>query len=378
MSTIVQGRKKGNNMPIVVTKHGHAAQKVSQTPISREEHLQKYIHDNPDAIPLDDLREDLRLCVLAREFPTSTGPIDALAIDDEGAIYIIETKLYKNPDKRFVIAQVLDYGAALWNDYRDYSQVEPVLDRLTSQKFGVSFCQKIKDLFGLADDQLASLLERFRKDLGSGRFTFIILMDHLHDQLKALLSFINQNSRFLILGCEMDFYKYDDLDILIPKLYGVEAKTSASSSFDSPPRKKWDEGTFFDDTKARLTESAERSVRKLFGFATQSADHISWGTGTARGSFNPKYEAISARSIFTVFSDGVLQINLGWLNDNESTLAFRGKLRDVLAQRADLTFSPDCEERYTTFQANQWTERVDDIIDAIRDLIRESSNNPCG
>lgn len=40
--------------------------------------------------------------------------IDAVALDQNGDIYLIETKLYKNPDKRQVIAQVLDYGASLW------------------------------------------------------------------------------------------------------------------------------------------------------------------------------------------------------------------------------------------------------------------------
>jgi hypothetical protein len=49
-----------------------------------------------------------------RAFPTNSGPIDALGINKDGEIYIIETKLYKNPDKRLVVAQVLDYGASLW------------------------------------------------------------------------------------------------------------------------------------------------------------------------------------------------------------------------------------------------------------------------
>jgi hypothetical protein len=61
----------------------------------------------------------LRLLILAREFPTVSGPIDALGIDQDGNIYVIETKLAKNPDKRYVLAQVLDYGAALWRTYEN-------------------------------------------------------------------------------------------------------------------------------------------------------------------------------------------------------------------------------------------------------------------
>jgi len=361
-------------MSIVVMKKGQGTKKIGPTPVTQEEHLQKYIHENPGAIPLDDIREDLRLFVFAREFPTPSGPIDALAIDDEGAIYIIETKLYKNPDKRLVVAQVLDYGAGLWNNFGDYSDIERVIDQAVNQKFGMPFRQKLSDFFGIDDEQVDSILNRFASDLSSGRFTFIVLMDHLHDQLKDLITFINANSTFVLLGCEMEFYKYKDLEILIPKLYGTETKKPISLPSTSAARKKWDERTFFEDVRARLELPVEKKIRELYEYAQQTADHISWGTGASRGSFNPKYERISARSLFTVFSDGVLQINFGWLNDDESTLEFRKKLKDALADRARLTFPPDYEEKYVAFQAHQWTERVADVIDGLAGLIGKASN----
>jgi hypothetical protein len=362
------------NMPIVVMKKGQGAKKVGPTPVTQEEHLQEYIHDNPGAIPLDDIREDIQLFVFAREFPTPSGSIDALAVDDEGAIYIVETKLYKNPDKRLVVAQVLDYGAGLWNSFGDYSEIERVIDQAVSQKFGMPFRQKLMDFFGIDDEQVGGVINRFESDLSSGRFTFIVLMDHIHDQLKDLISFINANSRFILLGCEMEFYRYEDLDILIPKLYGTETKKPTSSASTPAARKKWDERTFFENVGVRLERPVEKKIRELYEYAQQTADHISWGTGASRGSFNPKYERISARSLFTVFSDGVLQVNFGWLNDDESTLEFRKKLKDALTERARLTFPPDYEEKYVTFQTDQWIERVADIIDGLTGLIEEASN----
>lgn len=362
------------NMPIVVMKKGQGAKKVGPTPVAHEEHLQQYIHDNPAAIPLDDIREDIRLFVLAREFPTPSGPIDALAVDDEGAIYIIETKLYKNPDKRLVVAQVLDYGAGLWKSFRDHSEIKRVIDQAVSQKFGMPFRQKLMDFFGIDDEQVDGVINRFESDLSSGRFTFIVLMDHIHDQLKNLITFINTNSRFVLLGCEMEFYRYEDLDILIPKLYGIETKKATSSASAPSARKEWDETTFFRDVEVRLGQPVEKRIRELYEYARKTADHISWGTGTSRGSFNPKYKRISARSLFTVYSDGVLRVNFGWLNDDEFTLEFRKKLKDALTQRAGLTFPPDYEEKWITFQPDQWIERVADIISGLALSIGESSN----
>jgi len=356
-------------MPIVIMKKGEWAKKLGPTPVSQEEQLQKYIHDNPGAIPLDDIREDIRLFVFAREFPTPSGQIDAIGLDDEGVIYIIETKLYKNPDKRLVVAQVLDYGAGLWNSFSDYSQIERVIDQAVSQKFGMPFRQKLMDFFGIDDEQIDDVLNRFESNLSFGRFTFIVLMDHLHDQLKDLIAFINANSNFVLLGCEMEFYRYEDLDILIPKLYGAETKKPMRSSSTSAGRKKWDEGTFFEDVRARLTEPAEKKIRELYEYAQRTADHISWGTGASRGSFNPKYEQISARSLFSVFSDGLLQVNFHWLNDNESTLEFRKTLKDVLVDKARLTFPSDYEEKFVPFEAHRWIDRVPGIIKALGILI---------
>lgn len=82
-------------MSIIVIKKGKEAKKVEPATLAYEEELRKYILENPHVIPLDELREDIRLFLFAREFPTTSGPIDAIAVDDEGSIYVIETKLYK-------------------------------------------------------------------------------------------------------------------------------------------------------------------------------------------------------------------------------------------------------------------------------------------
>ena len=65
-----------------------------------EDNLQQYIYDNPESIPLYEIKEDIRLLILAREFATKSGPIDAIGTDKDGEIYLVETKFYKNPKNR--------------------------------------------------------------------------------------------------------------------------------------------------------------------------------------------------------------------------------------------------------------------------------------
>jgi len=87
-------------MAIIVAQAGRPATRLKRTMIQDESYLQRYILDNPDVLPLDQLSEDVHPRVLVREFPTPSGPIDAVAIDEEGNLYLIETKLYKNDSLR--------------------------------------------------------------------------------------------------------------------------------------------------------------------------------------------------------------------------------------------------------------------------------------
>jgi len=98
-------------MAVIISQNGKHATKIDRTSFDSEDELQNYIYENPDVVPLYEIKEDIRVCILARELSTQSGPIDAVGVDQDGEIYLIETKLYKNQDKRHVVAQVLDYGA---------------------------------------------------------------------------------------------------------------------------------------------------------------------------------------------------------------------------------------------------------------------------
>jgi hypothetical protein len=230
-------------MAIIITKAGKNAVKVEKSGFAQEDYLQKYICDNPDSIPLYDIQQDIRLLIVAREFLTQTGSIDALGVDQDGEIYVIETKLYKNPDKRLVVAQVLDYGASLWGTSRDPDQFFDQIDSV--KKLGTGgFDQRVKDFFELEDSQTAELRAAVKKNLADGKFRFVVLMDKLHQELKKLILFINRSSKFQLFAVEMEYYKHEDSEIVIPKLFGAEvisepaSRPTTSQLLDEADRRK--------------------------------------------------------------------------------------------------------------------------------------------
>lgn len=216
-------------MPIIVSQNGRNATKLDKISFGLENKLQAYIYDNPESIPLYDIKDDIRLLILAREFGTTSGPIDAVGIDGDGQLYLVETKLYKNPDKRTVVAQVLDYGASLWKSLSDFDDFLLQLNGHVQKKFSMSATEKIKSFFSIDDDQLQNVLEQMRHNLDEGNFKFVVLMDSIEDRLKDLIVYMNQNSKFDIYGVELEYYQHDSFEILIPKIYGAQVKKDVGS-----------------------------------------------------------------------------------------------------------------------------------------------------
>ena len=247
-------------MAIIISKNGKNAVKIDKSNFELEDHLQQYIYDNPESIPLYDIKEDIRLLILAREFSTNSGPIDALGIDKDGEIYLIETKLYKNPDKRMVVAQVLDYGASLWSNYRDFNDFIDQVETHTNKDFNQNLSRRLNDFFGISKEEEKTLLENIRRNLNEGNFKFVVLMDHLHDQLRDLIIFLNNNSEFTIYAVELEYYKHQDFEILIPKLYGAEVRKDLGNS--TPQAIPTD----YDFIKAYQVRPEQEKVKELINF----------------------------------------------------------------------------------------------------------------
>lgn len=266
-------------MAIIISKNGKNTQKIDKSDFEQEDYLQKYIHENPESLPLYDIKEDIKLLIVAREFPTDSGPIDALGFDKDGEIYIIETKLYKNPDKRLVVAQVLDYGASLWHGYNDFNEFVRVIDNKINKN--VSLNHKLKDFFNIDEGDVSALMENVKRNLNDGNFRFVVLMDKLHDKLKDLIVFINQNSRFDIFGVELEYYKYQDYEIMIPKLFGSEVKKEVGSA---SKRKRWNWESFSQQRLKDFGDEVVEVAQSIIDFAEKNGIKIDW-TSSKRGSF---------------------------------------------------------------------------------------------
>lgn len=265
-------------MSIIDIERGKKPRRIDPSDFADEDGLQELINDNPETIPLYEAKEDVKLLVLAREFPTDAGPIDALGTDKDGEIYIIETKLYKNPDKRSVVAQALDYGASLWRHGSNFTEFTALLEESVRDKFGVGLHDKLTEFFSLDEAGTDALLEGLSRNLNDGSFKFVVPMDKLHEPLKDLIVFLNQNSRFDFYAVELEYYRLDERIIVIPKLFGAETKKQSGGRTETT----WTVETMLADARAKLLPEEFKVFEFLWAFFRKDAE---LGRGSTRASF---------------------------------------------------------------------------------------------
>lgn len=225
----------------------------------------------------------------------------------------------------------MDYGAALWQSYVNSDNFIQKVDEIISSKLKSTVKDKTKDFFDLDDEESEELLENLKKNIHEGRFKFVVLMDKLHEQLKDLIAFINENSNFAIFAVEVEYYEHEDQEIMIPKLYGAEIKSTSRQPSD---REKWNERKFLEKALEQLGQTQSYiMLEKLYAYSKGNSDKLNWGTGTESGSFtfkiqNPQKES-EWISLFTVWTGGQIRFRLANIRSHagiEAAELFQKKL----------------------------------------------------
>jgi hypothetical protein len=343
-------------MPVILLEAGAQARKLDLKPPADEKLLQRYLVENPSGLPFEDIEEDVRLVIVGKEFPAGNGFIDALGVDQAGALYLIETKLYRGTDNRRVLAQVLDYGAGLWNDYRNHSDFLASLGENAVRTLKRSARQEIEKQFELNAEEADSLLANAAQNIINGHFNFVVLMDHIDENLKNLITFVNANTVFTMYGVEFEFYSIDEESTLaIPRLHGTETPRSTARKGAGPITDE----TFFEQAANTVLPEIISGLRALYQFSVVEADVVKWGRGPI-GSFNPKFTAVSPKSLYTVYSDGRLYVNFGWLGRTEA-----GRMAvDILAhglRAIGCELPGDFRERFIRLGAAWWVPRIEEL-----------------
>lgn len=323
--------------------------KVSNNKIGSEELLEDLLEQDISIVSDE-------LLIIGRQVETGFGKfIDLLCLKRNGDVAIVELK--KDEAPRDTIAQALEYAS--WVDDLSYDEIEEMADAYFEKK-GISLEDAFMEKF---DEELPDTLNESHE--------ILIVASDLDDQSERVIRYLSQYG-IRINVIKLNYFKLDGHQLVGKVLLIPEAMKEIRGSRQSK-RKKWDEESFFEDAKRTVSEEVFSAIHRLYEFSKEKADKIDWGTGPVHGSFSPKFQSISKKSIYTVSSDGELSIKFGWLDDNEYTLQWREKLRNKLKESPMRKYIPEtCVKKYPKIPHGTWVPMLDDFISIMTKLLEES------
>ena len=187
---------------------------VRASDFGAEEILQKTIEKYPKVLSIPAFGE---IVPLMTEYQVSTGSIDLIAFDKGGRIYLIETKLHRNYDKRKALAQIIEYASQI----AMHETFEVFKNKVLNRK-GKSVEEIIKENF---KENCNEILDKLRASFEREEFVLVLVMDEFDVPLRDMVSFLNRHSDLSIIGVEVKRYALDEKrDIFVPSAVGVEEK----------------------------------------------------------------------------------------------------------------------------------------------------------
>ena len=311
-------------MAKILLIEGQNSKVIDKVKFTEEGKLQDYLEEYPSLIPLADIVEGASdLLCIGREVGAGPGAIDLLFIDKDGLLTVVETKLAKNPEaRRTVIGQIIEYASYIsqWsaddvyriaNEYLN-SNLDEVIQKMSEGEF--------------SDEDFMSKVGQNLKD---GKMRLIIAVDELIEPLRATVTFLNRNSTFDILLLQVSSFEESKIKkVLIPSLFGYAPPPI------NPPREPWNLERFLADTRKRCEQEAMDTITELYDFTRDNANSVSWGKGSLFGSFTfRKLGHDILVSIFTVYSNGSIQLSFGEMKGKEVKeevlQSFRAKLNKI-------------------------------------------------
>jgi hypothetical protein len=301
-------------MKVIWRPKGSEWQVAEGTRYTNEAHLQALLAANPDLIPFEDISRDiLPPSVMIPEVGLlGSGSTDLVGITQDGGISIVECKLAANPEiKRKVLGQVFEYAAFLWRKPYDF------LDKAAQLRLGKSLAWAVLERL---DNQArqewdeGEFVESVTQALVAGDFQLVIAVDAVTEDLRRTIEYLNQGpAQMTIYALEVSLFSNQAGEILVPHLHGTTAAIKPP-----PGGTRWTPERFFPNAEQNhLAKDVVDTLQNLLEFCEAEASRVYWGMGRQTGSFTfHTQHRDRVYSLFSVYSDGRLAVNFGWLKDH--------------------------------------------------------------
>jgi hypothetical protein len=350
---------------------------------NEDKELQAILERNLELLPGDQIEPDdpRRWMCIKREMPvqdpTSGGDrwsVDFFLVDQSGIPTFVECKRFRDTrSRREVVGQMLEY-AANGNHYWSRDMIRSFAEA-TAAKRGLSLEDALRALEVDDYSDVETFLELVEGNLREGIVRLVFFLEEAPRELKSIVEFLNrQMERTDVLVVEAKQFTDGNTRVIAPTLFGYteEARLAKQKVVLSTGRRRWNKVAFFADAERKLSQEQQEAVGAVYHYATTDGYDVRWGNGGQRGSFNLVLPAVSNKSVLSVFSDGAISLNLGWLTTSADTVAYRDMLARTVQQKCGLQADV---ERYPNFTIEEWAPKRTELIAAL-EAARSAAPNP--
>lgn len=293
--------------------HAGAYHLAREAPFPTEEELHRAVAEHPEVLPADELGLG-PLVGLASELDLGSGPMDLFAVDPNGRAVIVEFKRgTENPDVRKVVAQLLDYGSALWR--KSYDELEEAClktGRLKGEGLAAHVAQRLEAIAAepLDEDAFRTGLS---SSLDSGDFVFLYVARDMDARTRRIMTFLGEGPRLSVFAVEVDRYAFDGQEaVLVPRTAFVPSWVNEKGVTRNSPRQPFSE----------LMEAADEAVRELDRRLTAIATELGCVVGNSA----------KARHYRPAHGRGALSLYPSWGTAYFLLSSFRRRDEDDLAE----------------------------------------------
>jgi hypothetical protein len=299
--------------------------------------------------------------------------IDFLLADQDGIPTFVECKRHDDARaRREVIGQMLDYvanGHHYWTteDIRNFAEQSASAD-------GKSIDSLIASFGPGSVDNADAYFQNVEKNLRAGKIRMIFVLEDSSFELRSVVEFLNRQMLDAdVLLVEIRQYEVMGQRIAVPTLFGFTeqariAKRDANQSAAGAMRRKWDEASFIQDALTKITSEQLTTIKHLIRTSEELGWDIKWGTGKENGSLSVRIPGAAKRSLFSIYSNGVLVLNFGWLHDDATEEQVRDSMADFARQELKAELPTNYREKYVSVPANVWSLKTQDIINFFRSI----------
>jgi hypothetical protein len=255
----------------MLTREGLSEELIPETELPLEKDLHDVLTQHPQLLPAEDLGLS-SLVVVGRESSLTSGYADLVLVDDQGHVCLVEVKKAGNPDTRHVVAQLLDYAAALWGQTIAQFDQGVVTPYLKSGQDGPSdLLAHLGDAFDdpeSGEERAPQIMQRLEQTLETGDFTLVVAAPEIPLGVQRVLEYLNaRGQRFYAL--EVSYFKGPTE--FVPRLVVMPAATGPSATSSTSPT---DRVTFIDQLPVHVQGAAAEFLDR----AQEIGADVTWNT----------------------------------------------------------------------------------------------------